>query len=471
MADESRDAVSELKLAGPDRPLELFPYQIEGADWLARRERAGLLDAPGVGKSCQTVRALDLRRAKRGIIVCPAHLRENWLAEIRKFSHFERRVCKGRTIHDFVAWSREVFDILVISFELAVKWADRIHDNAEILDFLVVDEFHYLNNLETARAKAIIGADGDGAGGIAQWACQTWLLTGTLMSNDPSNIFAFLCFVRAIEMPFATFVRRYFTSRASTWGSRNKPRPNMVFELQQLLQGNSIRRTLEQVGYQLPPIFLTTTLVDGDTKQIRDLLGEHPGLDAAIVAAVESGGLSFLDAQHIATMRRLIAEAKAVPYTEMLLAELAADPDRKVVVMGNSREALITVRDLLTARGVWCVLIQGGVSETLRIDAVSAFQSNPKCRVFIGNMRSAGTGLTLTAAAHIDILESDWTPAANDQAIKRIRRIGQKQIQHARFITLARSLDVVVTRVLVEKTANIAAIEGEPMLATAGEEA
>lgn len=451
-------------------PEKLMPYQEFGADWIARRERCGLLDEPGAGKTCQTWRALDLRRARRGIIISPAHLRENWRGEHEKFAHLPRRLVKGQTPHDFVAWSRGAFDVLLLSFEMATRWAERIHEHAEVLDFAVLDEAHGLKNVGAKRTEAVLGR-GDGLGGILQWVSQAFWLTGTLDPNDPADCYTFLRFCRAIDMHRPAFVRRYFHTRASTFGERNKPREDMLPELRQLIANNSIRRTLAEVGVQLPPIFLTTTLVDGDAEPVRALLSAHPGLDQAIVRAVSQGGLSFLDAQHVATLRRLIAEAKAVPYAEMLAEELAAAPDRKVVVMGISREALRRVADYLSARGVWCVLVQGGVSEAARVDAVRSFQDMPSCRVFLGNMRAAGTGLTLTAAAHIDILESDWTPAGNDQAIKRVRRIGQERTQRARFITLARSFDEVVNRVVAEKTRNIAMVEGTEMLATAPEAA
>ncbi len=52
-------------------PLSLFPFQETGAAFLASRERAGLFDEPGVGKTAQAIRALDLRGAIRGIVVAP----------------------------------------------------------------------------------------------------------------------------------------------------------------------------------------------------------------------------------------------------------------------------------------------------------------------------------------------------------------------------------------------------------------
>ena len=445
-------------------PLEVFPYQATGADWIARRQRCGLLDVPGLGKTAQAIRAIDLRRMERGVVICPAHLRENWRSEFSKFSHFPRKIVKAQTLHDFVAWSRGVFDILLVSYELATKWAPHFEDLGEPLDFVAMDEAHYLANLGTQRTLAILGPDGDGRQGILRWAQQAWWITGTLMTNDPANCYSFLRFSNAMNLSYDAFRRRFFFQRNSLYGERNKPKPEYLAELQALIVNNSIRRTFNDVGIQLPEIFLTTTVVDGDTEHIRLLLAQHPGLDSSILDAVNNGGLSFLDSQHVATLRRLIAEAKAIPYAETLLDELKQDPTRKVVVMGISRDALQTIRDYLARHKIWCVLVQGGVTEHVRNQALEAFQGNDQCRVFIGNMVAAGTGLTLTAAAHIDIFESSWVPAHIDQAIKRIRRIGQTRQQHGRFITLARSLDEVVNRVCAEKTKAIAMVEGDAML-------
>lgn len=450
------------------KPLEPFAYQLEGAAWIASRERAGLLDRPRVGKTPQIIRAVDLRRLKRGLIICPAHLREAWIREFRRFSVFERRICRGMTIHDFVAWSRGVFDIMVISYEKAVTWRERFDEHGEILDFVAMDEFHYLTHLNSARTKACIGPEGDGIGGIAQWALQAWPVTGTIMTSDPTNCYAFLRFVGAIDMPFATFTRQYFkVARASTWGQRFVVKKETADQLRSLITQNSISRTLKQIGYQLPPIHLTTCMVDGDTSGVRNLLKAHPGLDDAIVAAIEKGGISFIDSQHIATLRRLLGEAKALPYASMLIDELRADPEYKVVVMGISRNALATIQEKLLAAGVWAVLVQGGVSETDREQMIKDFQEKPTCRVFIGNIKAAGTGTTLTSACHLDMFEWEWTPGPNYQALLRICGVTQLHEQHARFITLARSLDVVVSANVSDRVAAIAALDIEPMMAMA----
>ena len=71
----------------------------------------------------------------------------------------------------------------------------------------------------------------------------------------------------------------------------------------------------------------------------------------------------------------------------------------------------------------------------------------------------------LPICSEIDIVESDWSPANNAQAIKRVHRYGQTEEVHGRFITLAKSIDEVVNRIVAQKTANIAEIEGFSMAA------
>lgn len=102
--------------------LPLFGYQAHAADIMAGRDRYGLHDEMGIGKTATSIGAVNRILGERGVVICPAMLRENWMREFRKFSTYDLRLCKGQTIHDFVAWSRGRFDVLVTSYELAAKW-------------------------------------------------------------------------------------------------------------------------------------------------------------------------------------------------------------------------------------------------------------------------------------------------------------------------------------------------------------
>lgn len=431
--------------------------------FLAQRARAGLFDEMGVGKSAQVVRALDLRRAKRGIIVCPAAVRENWRNEFSKFAHMERRIAKGQTIHDLVAWIKGRYDTLVTSYELATKWAGKIAENCEPLEFLVLDEAHYLKDSKAQRTQAIYGPAGDGYDGIAMWAEQVWELSGTREPNDPMDVYTFLAMVGATQLSREEFRRHYFLTEDRRFSSSTTPRPELLGELRAMIQAHCIRRSKAEANIQLPPIFLTTTVVDGDDSAVRELLAQHPGLETAIIHALNKGGLSFLDTQHIATLRRLVGEAKAVPYAHMLVDEFRSGLDKRVV-MGVHRKALLDIRDILTRAGVHTVMITGDTPERDRVAAMHAFQTDPRCKCLIGNIKAAGTGLTMTAANTLDMFESDWSPGPNAQAIMRVHRLGQTRNVTARFIALARSIDAMVIRVVAEKTAAIASVDGSEMI-------
>ena len=441
--------------------IDVFPFQHAGGVWLAQRERGGCLDPMGLGKTATAIRALDLRRIRRGLIIAPANLRTHWIGELHKFAQYERRLCKGVTLHDFVAWKKGRYETMVTSYEMAVRWAPLLHGLGETLEFVIFDEWHYLKNHDAKRTRAMLGLGFDGHGGILQMAEQSWCLTGTLMPNDPIDCYTFLRYTRATTLRRDPFIDRYMVPRYNT--SRLQAKPDMVPELQALIGNNSIRRTEQDVEMELPPILLTTLLVDGDTAEIREFLREFPGLDGAILEALEMGGLSFLDAQHVETLRRLLGEAKAIPYAGILYDELMTGLD-KMVVMATHRKAINLVHDYLTLRNIWTVQVHGDTTAREMDAAIHNFQSDRRCRVFVGQTQKTGVGLTLHASAHLDMLENNWSPGANAQAVFRVRKIGQTRSVRARFITLARSFDETVNRIVVEKTTNIAEIEGVRLL-------
>lgn len=443
-------------------PLPLFPYQAYAADIMAARDRFGLHDEMGIGKTATTIGALNRLHARRGIVVAPAMLRENWIKEFRRFSNFNLRLCKGRTIHDFVAWSRDAFDVLITSYELATKWRKDFARNGEFLDFLVFDEAHYLKNSEANRTKEMFGDDACGSDCLLEWACHSYHVTGTPMANDPMDIYTFLRFAKAIDMPSPAFMRVFFNFTSSTYGTRTTVKPEMLATLQQLIQNNSIRRTHSQVGMELPPIWMREVLVDGDTKEIMDVVREYPGLEKAIIDAIEQGGLSFLDAQHIATLRRLVGKAKAAPYAQMLKWELDSGAKKRVVFFMHT-EPLEYLYAYLTKHGYKVAVVYGRTGDRQSNDAVKEFMEDPNCDVILINIKKGGVGLTITVGSDIDMFESDWSPAGNAQAIKRVHRYGQENEVTARFITLAKSIDVAVNRIVADKTASIAQVEGSSM--------
>lgn len=439
--------------------LPLLPYQEIGAAFLAGKERGALFDEMGVGKTAQAIAALDLVGAKRGIIVAPAkaHKMGVWAGEHRKFSATPRRLLKGRSLDDLNLFMRGRADVLMLSYEMMTNW--KKHLIKDLYDFEIYDESHRLKNREAGRSRAALGVQADGRLGLGERAAHTWFLTGTPMANDPSDIFTHARFCQGTTLTHRQFCDRYFKSRSNGFATKYKPREEMVPELQQVIRSFSLRRSAKEAGLDLPPIWFTTLSLEGDTSDVRQLLKDYPGLDEAILRAVEEGGLSFLDAQHVATLRRLIGEAKAPSYAELLVEELEGSEAKRVFMCSHKRPLHLIIEHLRAA-GIDAVYVDGSTSDRSDYESITRFQNDPKCRVFGGNIQAAGEAITLTAAADIDIVEMSWTPKDNAQAIKRIHRVSQTQTCRARFISLANSFDQVVSENVAEKSAAIAKASG-----------
>jgi SWI/SNF-related matrix-associated actin-dependent regulator 1 of chromatin subfamily A len=209
--------------------------------------------------------------------------------------------------------------------------------------------------------------------------------------------------------------------------------------------------------------------VDGDSRQVVDYLKNYPGLSERVTASIETEGrLAFDDNTHIATLRALIAEAKAPGYARLVTEELRSGTIDKLVVMAHHRRAIELVADHLNQNGIRAETIHGGTSERQRELTVRSFQDDPRgVRVIVGNITAAGTGLTMTSACRLDMLESSWTPADNVQAVRRIRRKGQTRPTLARFVMLNNSFDGVVAKIVTRKANTIVSITAKDNLAEA----
>lgn len=444
--------------------LPLFEYQAVAADWLSPKDRAGEHDEMGIGKTATVIGGINRTFGSRGMIIAPAMLRQNWLREFQRFSTYDLRIVKAMTIHDFIAWQRGRFDTIICSYEHATAWRDMMFKHGEFLDFIHLDEAHYLKNEKSQRSVAILGGvdkDDKYQDGITLFAERSWHITGTPMANDPLDIYTFLKHCDALGgMASADFVKHFFIRRNTTYGFRHMVKEEMLSILQQLLDNNRISRTHQEVGLQLPPIWMKELILEGSTVEIDKLIAMYPHVEQMIVDAILNDNFKgLMDLDYIATIRRLVGKAKAQPYADMLRLELQGGAHKRVAFFVHT-EPLMAVKASLEKHGYRVVVAHGATPEKERQEAVRLFMDDPTVEVFLGNMRVAGVGLTLTASSEIDVVESDWTPANNAQAIKRVHRYGQTRDVHARFITLASSIDEAVNRVVAGKTAAIAQVEG-----------
>jgi SWI/SNF-related matrix-associated actin-dependent regulator 1 of chromatin subfamily A len=418
----------------------LFPYQLEGARFLAERQHAMLLDGMGLGKTPQAIVAADTVGSERTLVICPAIARQNWAREVAKFSGLNHAV---QVIENGKAAIDPAKDVVVVSYDLAVRKRQALVDWAPQL--VILDEAHALKNRTAKRTKAIYGK-----GGIARVGCRVWCLTGTPAPNNIGELWTHLRVFGATDLSFKAYLDKYCYTRKTEWGLQvvgNKPAAK---ELTEALDKIALRRKVEDVLHDLPPIRWSTQCVQVDSLPDELVALERSEETQACVS--EAGLTGRFDDVALATLRRLTSTAKAPAVCELLASELEDDPEYKVIVFYHHRDVGNALQGGLKRFGV--VRVDGNTLPAARQTAIDAFQAG-EARVFLGQIQAASTAITLTAANNVVFAEWSWTPADNLQAAKRAHRIGQDRPVFVRMLALAGSLDEKILSVVERKMRNV----------------
>lgn len=444
-----------------------FPYQLIGAGFLKAHPQALLADEMGLGKSCQAVLGCDLVGAKKILVICPGVARINWSREFARFSPFDHVCQVVLTGKDSVQATGPI--VTIISFDLVAPHAATLARTN--WDVLIIDEAHYLKERSTKRTKLIYGASG-----VAKSSARVWRLTGTPAPNDFSELYTHLKSAGIVTESFWDFTFRYCTGFNAGFGFKITGSKN-VDELRALLDRFMLRRKKKDVMTELPPLTFQEVVVDKSnvdldpyfidqtrgktaTDFFNDLKVADQTLRQALKAVANSGAkvdvLTALSGGSMITLRRFIGLAKLPKIMEILAEELATTAVDKIVLFAVHKDVIENARVALQKFGP--VTLYGGTPQAKRQANIDRFQTDPKCRVFIGNVEAAGTAITLTKAHEVAFLEMDWTPARNAQAAMRCHRIGQENPVRVRAFSLAGSVDEEVMKTLLRKTRELAKI-------------
>lgn len=435
-----------------------YPFQIKGAEWLSEKRYALLADEMGLGKSAQAILAADNLLASRVLILCPAVARINWSREFRKFSTFNRPfqiILKGddrpKTDHS-----------IITSYELAVRFFERGDWQGHRFDVIVMDEAHFLKSANAKRTKAILGKHG-----LVHQGDRVWALTGTPMPNHPGELWVLLKVFGVTKLTYYQFVTEY-CQMPYGWREGDPlqvigARKEKQAQLKELLSKVMLRR-LASDELDLPPMMLTDTVVEpgkwelsAEEKKMLEADFERIGANGGVDGPIDD---AFLDAfaNSVATLRRYNGCRKIEPVAKLVEEELEAGEYSKVVLFAIHRTVVAELAARL--RRFLPVTVTGATTPQARQKAVDEFQSNPSCRVFIGNIRAAGTAITLTAADQVVMVEQEWVPGDNMQAIKRCHRISQTRPVMVRCVGIADSIDEKISAILRRKTQDILSIIG-----------
>lgn len=420
--------------------MQLFPHQRTGAAWLAGRQRFGLLaDDMGIGKSAQAVAAADLLDEERVTVICPAVMCDAWRNTFMDFGDLPRDVS--------VAGPKRLPEAqrgaLVTSYERAQR-PDVAAAIADRGGTVVLDEAHYLKDPESKRSQGIFAT-------LSGNKHRVYPLTGTPITNHAGELFPLFRFAGLWPGDYWSFVSRFCVTRETDYGFAVMAHRN-VDELRQMLATIMLRRRQQVV---LPPTdykHITVPLGECDTagdvfKQLRQVA---PSAARRVAGLVSGGNLkTALEDTETSTERRLVGCLKAVPCANRIASVLDRDPTNKVVVFCIHSAPLALFAGILEPYGV--VEFTGDTPKSKTGQLVARFQTDARCRVALCQMKAAGVGITLTAANYLMVVERPWSPADEDQATRRIIRIGQTRPTFVRYVSLEDSIDQAVNGVLQRK--------------------
>jgi SWI/SNF-related matrix-associated actin-dependent regulator of chromatin subfamily A-like protein 1 len=453
----------------------LFPYQIEGVQRLVNSKRLLLGDEMGLGKTVQCIFAINqlCNLDSRILIVCPKSLLGVWKNELNAWLDLplNPQFATPQQVPELHSGS-----ITIINYDLCHKHRPKLNDVT--FDVLICDEAHYLKNKDAMRTKAILGDDK-----YPGVSCHhLWLLTGTPVLNRPSELYPILRAINPSEFgSFKTYAERYCDPK-KVKDSRGNYRTDYsgaknLGELSNRLAPFMLRRYKADVLKQLPPKFrsckclLDSGEADLERDRIKSILMERSGYvdeydDTLILEEFGSQASSLMkylgrdfnlnDPKMrneimglIATVRRETAMSKVDAAVEILENIILSE---KVVVFAHHRDVIQKLVDTFGKRAV-CVM--GGMNNEERLNAVYGFQTDPNIRMFVGSIRAAGVGLTLTASSRVVFLELDWSPAVMSQAEDRCHRIGAAESIQIEYFVFQNTIDEWIARSLMTKQANI----------------
>lgn len=419
----------------------LKPFQQAGAQFLAARTRALLADEPGVGKTAQVITACNLVGAERVCVVCPGIGMEHWKREVFK-------------------WSKASIDLQVTNWGNAQVLADKLpKPSGTRWDVLVADECHFAKNPQAKRTKAVFGT-----GGLGWYADRIWAISGTPAPNSAAELWPLLRAFGETKMDLDTFTRHFCIVDQN--GKVRGNRPDNISELRDILKRIALRRTKREVLPDLGEIdlqdwyvapraeFIPVGFIDAEARV------KEAGLRKQLEGMSDDDDiLAFLSDpnEDFATLRRYNALLKAPVVFDTVKFELENGLLDKVVIYGYHKEALAALHREFARHAIGSVLINGDTPVKERDKLIESWKYSAHIPVFIGSLVVASTAIDLTAAHQGILLEVDWVPGVNAQAVQRMHRHGQDNPVTVR-VAMGTPIDEIVTGVVMRKTKALAEI-------------
>jgi SWI/SNF-related matrix-associated actin-dependent regulator 1 of chromatin subfamily A len=421
-------------------------HQKESIQKLVENKKFILADDMGLGKTTSTIIAALESGSKKVLIICPATLKINWKREIENYSDKSIYISEGKNFNGDS-------DFVIINYDIIKNFhTTKKKENSQILDsnfdLVIVDEAHYIKNATAQRTKLI--------NDLVKKVDRLWLLTGTPMTSRPMDYFNLLSLVDSpVAKNWMAYAIRYCQGYQFNAGGRkiwNVTGASNLEELRDRTAGLTLRRLKENV-LNLPDKIITPVYLRLKSKMYEAIMGEY--YDWYDKNPEESKSLT-VQFTKLTKIRQVIADEKITQTIE--LAENIIEQGKKVIIFCNFTDSLEKITEHF---GKIAVKLNGTMSKTEKQYSVDQFQENDKIKVFVGNIKAAGVGITLTAAEAVIFNDLSFLPSDHAQAEDRSYRYGQKCNVLVYYPIFENTIEGIIYDILNNKKQVIATVMGD----------
>ena len=424
-----------------DNKDELFEFQKEGVRKMLNMESNILLaDSMGLGKTPQGSMYLRYKEnSLPAIIICPASLKLNWQKEIKHWAGLKSYVINGKTPEYLSEEFLKKYPVWIINYDIlgsedkdekleeqkrkeyckendlkyrkktlkVYGWCDTIIEKN--FKTIICDEAQALGESTTIRTRAVSQI----CEGLPK--SKKIMISGTPYETRTSQFYSLLHIIDPDEFNNEWKYKYRYCDPVKTFFGWKFDGLSNAEELHNRISKFMIRRLKEDVLKDLPPKIRSVIPLQITDNERKIYIETDKELEDAIVNK-ETNVLSKM-----AKLKQVAFQVKKNSAIQFIK-DYIENVGKLVVFIWHIESYNILMKEFEKI----AVGINGSVSIQDRNKAVEEFQNNPKIKLFVGQIKSAGTGLTLTASSCTVFLEFGMTAPQHLQAEDRVHRIGQE---------------------------------------------
>lgn len=431
------DKIEEYKAPGSFTG-DLRAYQLAGYNWLRFLELYNfggcLADDMGLGKTIQTLALLQHQKNENpqstNLLIMPTSLLYNWEMEALKFT-------PELKILNYTGINRNKCSKQFADYDLVITSYGTTRIDTEILaefffNYIILDESQVIKNPGSLISKKVRQLK----------SRRRLILTGTPIENSTLDLWSQMSFLNPGLMGNESYFKKEYLIPIEKKQDEVKTR-----KLNSLIKPFLLRREKSQVAKDLPEkvINIRYCSMSEDQKAIYE--EEKNAFRSKILDVIEQDGIGkshMILLQGLTQLRQIANHPKMVkPEYEGTSGKLeeitymianSCSKGHKVLVFSQFVKHLKIVSDYLQSQDIRFAYLDGTTKD--RQAQVEKFQDNSDVSVFLISLKAGGTGLNLTRADYVFLLDPWWNPAVEAQAIDRAHRIGQtKKVFAYKFVT------------------------------------